>query len=431
MRVVAVSAVLAVTTLTAGGVVAHHAPRISLSRPTVLFSQPVTIRVTRLDKGEKVTVRDLATSAGAAPLSSQAMYRANSAGVVDLARSQSEAGTYAGRDRMGLFWSLQPGTPGPTPLLPDPLPRVETDQLSVEIGGKTVATRRLVRRLVAPGVTERQLRPDDVGFYGDLFAPTGGAGRRPAVLVLGGSEGGLAPTSMLIAAQLASHGYPTLALAYFGEPGLPSSLMNVPLEYFETALRWLSRQPGVDAHHIVVSGASRGSEAALLLGVHNPDLVSGVIAASPSSVVNRGLPDKTQSAWSLGGSPIAFVPDHEFREPLPADAPDAIIPVELSRGPILFVCGHDDHLWPSCDYTHAMTARLAAADATPRSTVLRYPAAGHSVGELVANTPESVTVIPSRYGIYDLGGSPSADAAARADAWPRLLLFLKHADRRT
>ena len=52
--------------------------------------------------------------------------------------------------------------------------------------------------------------------------------RRTAVLVFGGSEGGLATS--LLAARFAADGYPALALAYFREPGLPQTLTNIPLE---------------------------------------------------------------------------------------------------------------------------------------------------------------------------------------------------------
>ncbi len=39
------------------------------------------------------------------------------------------------------------------------------------------------------------------------------------------------------AALLASHGYAALALAYFGVEDVPKDLINIPLEYFGTALR--------------------------------------------------------------------------------------------------------------------------------------------------------------------------------------------------
>jgi hypothetical protein len=55
---------------------------------------------------------------------------------------------------------------------------------------------------------------------------------------------------------------------------------------------------------------------------------------------------------------------------------------------------------------------------------LDYPAAGHAVGALVPNLPESDTVVTSRYGVLNLGGTRAADAAAKEDAWPKLLAFL-------
>jgi dienelactone hydrolase len=423
--------ILAIAVLPSVQAVANPStPEISLSKPTVLLSQSVTVKVTGLRPSEAITVQDMADTSGTAPLASTALFRADSDGVVDLAHTRSEAGTYVGRDRMGLFWSLRPAEPGPYPVFPEPLPRAETDQLSVQVDGKTVAARRLVRQLMARGVTEQQLRPDAAGFYGDYFAPRHPLGR-PAVLVLGGSEGGLSRTSSLIASQLASEGHPALAVAYFAEPGLPPNLLNVPLEYFETALAWLARQPGINRHRILAMGASRGSEAALLLGVHDPDQVGGVIATSPSSVVNTGLPDVNQPAWTLHGTPVPFVPFSEFKQPSPPDIPAAIIPIEQIRGPILLVCGEDDHLWPSCDYVDAMTNRFAAGRKSLPPTVLRYAAGGHLVDQLVANTPEWMTVGPTQYGTLDRGGAPSVDATARADAWPRLLAFLDRADRPT
>ena len=80
---------------------------------------------------------------------------------------------------------------------------------------------------------------------------------RPAIMVLGGSEGGIqwaADTSEL----LARHGFVTLAVPYFKMPELPSQLEEIPLEYFVTALRWLQAHPAVDAQRIGIVGASKG-----------------------------------------------------------------------------------------------------------------------------------------------------------------------------
>ena len=117
------------------------------------------------------------------------------------------------------------------------------------------------------------------GFLGRYFAPSSSAAATPAVLLIGGSGGGYA--CPYLAGLLASHGYPSLALAYFKEPGLPQTLKDIPLEYFAKALRWLGSQPGVDSRRVVVLGASRGGEGALLIGSTYPDLVRGVVAAVP------------------------------------------------------------------------------------------------------------------------------------------------------
>ena len=99
-----------------------------------------------------------------------------------------------------------------------------------------------------------------------------------------------------VAATFVAHGIPTLALAYFHEPGLPNTLTRIPVEYFATALRLLARQPGVDPKRIVVSGASRGSEAALLVADHYPQLVAGLLDLSPSDVMFGSFPTQGNAA---------------------------------------------------------------------------------------------------------------------------------------
>src|ERR1051326_4096570 len=77
------------------------------------------------------------------------------------------------------------------------------------------------------------------GLVGVLFHPepaSDSTATLPGILVLGGSEGGL---HEIDAAFLAERGYAALALAYYGLPGLPDVLKNIPLEYFATALDYL------------------------------------------------------------------------------------------------------------------------------------------------------------------------------------------------
>ena len=226
------------------------------------------------------------------------------------------------------------------------------------------------------------------------------------MLAFGGSEGGTGAGSFL-AAGLAAKGYPALGLGYFKAAGLPGALQRIPLEYFVAAIRWLAAQPGVDPARIYVAGGSRGSEAALLLGVNLPGLVYGVNAGSPSSVVNPGYPDAGQPAWTLRGRPVAHVTAAEYGVPDPAGQ---VIPVERTRGPVFLLCGAEDPEWPGCPYADALAARLGGHP----HRELREPGAGHHVDSILPDLPTPAGA----------GGGQQADALGRLDAWPALLDLL-------
>jgi dienelactone hydrolase len=148
------------------------------------------------------------------------------------------------------------------------------------------------------------------GLVAMLYTPAPAGQARPAILVLGGSEGGLIGASYE-ARDLARHGYVTLALAYFGAPGLPASLTNIPLEYFKRALDFLHDQPGVDPNRIGLIGTSKGGEAALLVAATYRE-VRVVVAGVPSSVAWQGYnprnPMDPAPSWTLNGAAVAFVP---------------------------------------------------------------------------------------------------------------------------
>jgi dienelactone hydrolase len=224
-------------------------------------------------------------------------------------------------------------------------------RLDLVEGGRSVAHTSIRRRLLAPGVRKQAVRN---GLYGELYEPAGG-GRRAAALVIGGSEGGLRTGG--VAGLLASHGYPALALAYFKEPGLPSALKDIPLEYFARALEKLRARPDVDPRRVAVIGVSRGGEGALLIGSTYPKLVHGVVGLVPSNVVNPST-DGHSPAWTLQGAPLAHVGHAEYRKPDPTDHPQVFIRAERISGPILTFSGGDDLLWPSSSYMTVLEQRL-------------------------------------------------------------------------
>jgi dienelactone hydrolase len=141
-----------------------------------------------------------------------------------------------------------------------PQPLFITAETEGKKAGVAVAMNLLTDEIVSTDVRER-------GLYGRFFRPATG-GPIPGVLVLGGSEGGLAPYVMREAALLARHGFAALAYFYLGS--LPYRLACIPLEYFGGAIRWLQDHPSVRDDRLGVVGTSRGGELALLLGAHYP-----------------------------------------------------------------------------------------------------------------------------------------------------------------
>src|SRR5262249_50552790 len=246
---------------------------------------------TGLQAHRRALVRARTVDSNGRGWASFAVFEADPTGTIDLRTSRPLDGSYQVADMMGLFWSMA----GPIGERPDPLggrPRPlraydptgigESVTLSVELDGKTVSSRNLLREARTTDVVERHLALSNAGFIATYFTRPKTLSRRAAVLLFGGSAGG--ETRDLEASLLASHGYPALSIAYFGEPGLPQELADIPLEYFVNALNWLRAQAEVDPQRILVSGVSRGSEAAQLLGVYAAHLVHGVIALVPSNV---------------------------------------------------------------------------------------------------------------------------------------------------
>jgi dienelactone hydrolase len=279
---------------------------------------------------------------------------------------------------------------------------------------------------VAPGQPV-QIREN--GLIGVWYPPAPGA-RRPAVLVLGGSEGGIAG-GYYLGQKLAAEGYAVFGPAYFGMEGLPRNLQDIPLEYFTRAIDWLRAQPGVDRDRIAVYGVSKGGELALLVASRHPE-IKAVIAGVPSHVVWQGInySDWTpHSSWDENGQQAPFVPydlsatftsvlDLYQRSLKSVDAhKDAIIPVERINGPVLLITGQADALWPSTEMANRVMARLDANGFKPLHTHLSYPDAGHMAAVPPSDDPRTRVV-------GQFGGTPEGNAKAQADMWKEVLAFL-------
>lgn len=375
-----------------------------------------------------------------------ASFRVGADGRLDLARDAPRSGTYDGADRRGLFWSMAP-TEAP---VPDGWPD-DRIQLVATQRGAAAARATVTLQSADPRV---EMTPVGAELPGAVLAYLPGPERRPAIIVLGGSEGG-DWFAREMAPRLASHGYAVLGVPYYAPPfvtphadlkELPPAFVDIPVDRLERARDWLRGQAGVDAERIAIYGVSKGAEFALLAATRLP-WITAAVAIVPSDVVweGWGLPGQvpgTRSCFSWRGEALPFVPYEGFAEEFarfgsggkvhmrrPQDAgraahPDAVararIPIETYRGPVLVAGGGDDQVWASGAMAENI-ARSRAAVGLP--TILRvYPDAGHLLGGDGWSPTTQIDAAP-----FAVGGTPAGTARAQAEVWRETLAFLARA----
>lgn len=282
-----------------------------------------------------------------------------------------------------------------------------------------------------PAPATEQIRRADL--TADYFAADPAIASRGAVIVLGGSEGGLGGSRNL-ARRLAADGFNAIAVSYFGEAGQSPRLNEVPIEPVGVALEWLQARPEA-AGPIAIVGVSKGAELALLSASRDPR-ITAVAVGVPSNVVWQGIDQSggaTGSSWTVDGQPLAYTPYDFSRgfisifalyEGAVATAPaEAEIPVERIAGPVLMLSGQADTLWPSADMAARVERRLRDHGFAHNVVSIAYPDAGHAVFGPPIRDPNA----PGLQAALGVGGTIPALIAARADGWPRVLAFLREA----
>lgn len=279
-------------------------------------------------------------------------------------------------------------------------------------------------------------RVSDASFVANFY-PAPGAGAHAAVIVLGGSEGGLGSEMADYAKALQAEGYSALHVGYHRGPGMAPTLENIPLELFDKAIDWLKAQPGVDPERLAIFGWSRGSEAAQLVAARRSE-IRALVLGMPSNVVwagfdwERMFSGVTGAAWTRDGAPVPYVavedigystnpyaPEWQAKfVDMTQKRPEVVIPVEAIRGRILYVCGEQDRLWPSCPMARLGAAR-AAKGGKSDVEVLAFKDAGHfAFGVPLASGD------PRRARLSSLGGTSAGNDAALADGLAEAKAFL-------
>ncbi|MGH8905173.1 MAG: acyl-CoA thioesterase/BAAT N-terminal domain-containing protein [Egibacteraceae bacterium] len=300
---------------------------------------------------------------------SEATFVADKTGVVDLATAIPTDGAWAEPDPYGLLWSMRAVTGQPASYAQvftgSLRPLIVT--LTALLDGEAAAQVQLERRFAAEGVRCSEWRDGDL--VANLFLPAGD-GPWDATLVLEGVFGGFIWANE-VAALLASRGRAALAIAYFdwrGRYGLPTSITEIPLEYFRGAIERLQAHPQVRLEDLAAVGISKGSELVLLLASTYPQ-IRRVVAKVPTAyvweAVRRDPSAPARSSWTLDQRPLsyaAFAADDEFYRTLDKTRllqfheralqdtealQSARIRVEQTEAQMLLLSIAEDRTWPS------------------------------------------------------------------------------------
>ena len=223
-------------------------------------------------------------------------------GCFDLKTTQSLGGTYQGVDQMGLFsFMRKQGEKSYNRSVFNNGLRKLPYTFNVYDGhvenfddSKPLSSANCFRFL-ATNVTRIPVEDDIV--RGTLFIPNKpkNENKFPAIITLdGGTKSRKAPENK--AALLASKGFVTLALAFFGDyEGLPRSYAESPikLEYFEKAIEFLRKHPEVNGEQIGAVGTSKGGDICLAMMAHLQHMkavctINGSIASVGNSTEYKG-----------------------------------------------------------------------------------------------------------------------------------------------
>jgi len=383
----------------------------------VLVDESVVIRAKGLAPNEHISIQADLTDGADKPWSSQAEFVADAQGAIDTSLQAPVQGSYDGVSATGLIWSMKPGAKHVSSYQPPRDLGTQIINLHLMRNGQSVANALMEQLNVAEGVQQIKVEGK---LQGMLFLPNTKE-RRPGVLVVGGSEGGL---SRQKAAWLASRGYAALALAYFRFDGLPPLLERIPLEYFGQALAWMMQRPEISPDRLAVMGTSRGGELALQLGSMYPQ-IKAVVAYVPANVRYPSCcRDMRVPAWTWQGQALAFADPRGMRGGSATML--AAIAVEHTQGPILLISGENDGVWASTEMADAVVGRLKQAHFPYSYENLRYPHAGHRAGRpQIVPTWHGSTRNPTSGREENMGGKPDGDAQSSLDAIPKVLEFLR------
>jgi len=247
--------------------------------------------------------------------------------------------------------------------------------------------------------------------------------------------GGFPGTMEFKSALQASHGFASMALAYFGVADLPKCFTKtLDLEYFEKAVQFMKNHPSVLGDKgIGVVGVCKGAQIALAMASCLDDIKCVVwnncsINAACGSIKykEKYWPQMELDCSKIKQSPVELrdcfaLPQHGTVHNLPSTFPF------FKRHDVayLFIAGWDDRCAPAkfcADEANILLKKFEHPD----FKVLHYPKAGHLM-EPKYSPHTSIFYQPGKdLGFFMSGGGEMVEhCKAQEDAWDKQLAFLK------
>ncbi|PMC37441.1 hypothetical protein CJ195_11845 [Bacillus sp. UMB0899] len=422
-------------------------PKLQIDPTDPFIDEEIVIIVTGCTPNSEVSIHATTYDEKGKKFCSYGRFIANQEGVVDVSSQAPIEGTYDKVDGSGLFWSMKHADSK----LDDYFEKRGSNEVSIHflliVNGEKTDSVTTNLYFYKDGITKEAVQ--DEQLKGTVFHPKQQS-RYPAVIILGGSDGGMQEHA---AALLASRGYVTFALSYFGVEGVPKDLENIPLEYFQKATLRLKNHPYANGE-VSLIGYSRGGELALLLGATYPHYTS-IIAGAPSAYITAGMKNGIFApvpSWIMNEQPLpymkftyrfstmfSYLKNWIVKKPISflsiwdqsLQNKEAIkaakISVEKIKAPIMFISGEDDQLWPSSHYVRLMEETVKKSNTPHQNHYIYYKNAGHfsSFPYSFSNLPSNVFMNTGGGMTMNFGGSKSANAAAAKDSWRKILVFLR------
>lgn len=400
---------------------------------SALVDEPVHIRVRGLSPFQVVCLQASMRDEKQNWFYSEAYYKANEVGEVDLERDAALGGDYVGVHPMGLFWSMKPETLLTRLMKRDVMNTPFQVQLKLchpcfplryELTSAPMASLTLERWYVAPGVTRLQVK--EGRLRGALFLPPG-EGPFPGVIDLFGGTGGLIEFR---ASLLASHGFASLALAYWAYEDLPAQLEKVDLDYFEDAANFLLGHPKVLGPGLGVVSVCKGAEIGLSMAIHLKQITATVLINGCNFAINvpqvyRGqiFQPASCSIEYKSSTPLGFAEFYQVYEENGVGICQFFFPIEKAQGHFLFIVGEDDkNINSKVHAAHAI--EQLKRNGKNNWKLLSYPGAGHLIEppySPLCRASRTPSVVPAIH----WGGEVIPHAAAQEHAWKEIQKFLR------